>query len=96
MVRSGYQIPFHHPPPLSAVPIDFPSYLGNPEKFLALQEEVDHMLKKNAIEEIQDNSPGFYNRIFLVMKASGKWRPVLDVSKLNNFVVKTSFSMETS
>ena len=72
VVKTGYQIPFLHPSPLSTVPIDYPSYLGNPEKFLALQEEVDQMLQKNTIEEIRDNSPGFYNRLFLVLKASGK------------------------
>ena len=96
VVKEGYQVPFHHNPPLSPVPLDFPSYRGNPEKFLALQEEVSQLIKKEAIEEVKDNSPGFYNRLFLVMKASGKWRPVLDVSRLNDYVVKTKFSMETT
>ena len=54
------------------------------------------MLEKNAIEEVEITTPGFYNRLFLVMKASGAWRPVLDVSRLNKFVVKTKFSMETT
>ena len=54
------------------------------------------MTQKNAIEEVKDDSPGFYNRLFLVLKASGTWRPVLDVSRLNNFVIKTKFSMETT
>ena len=96
VVKEGYQVPFHHHPPLSPVPLDFPSYRGNPEKFLALQEEVNQLIQKAAIEEVTDNSPGFYNRLFLVLKASGKWRPVLDVSRLNNYVVKTKFSMETT
>ena len=54
------------------------------------------MLDKQAIEEITTFDPGFYNRLFLVKKASGTWRPVLDVSKLNKFVVKTKFSMESN
>ena len=50
---------------------------------------------KGAIEEVPGKDPGFYNRLFLVMKASGSWRPVLDVSRLNKFITKTKFSMET-
>ena len=96
VLREGYRVPFHHPPPLSLIPMDFPSYSGNKEKFLALQAEVAEMLQKNAIEEVPGTDPGFYNRLFLVLKASGSWRPVLDVSRLNAFVVKTKFSMETS
>ncbi|XP_066962241.1 uncharacterized protein [Macrobrachium rosenbergii] len=54
------------------------------------------MLEKEAIELLHAPlSPGFYNRLFLVTKASGGWRPVLDVSALNVFVQKTKFSMET-
>ena len=54
------------------------------------------MLEKAAIERVQEINPGFYNRLFLVLKASGTWRPVLDVSRLNTFVTKTKFSMETT
>ena len=96
VLKEGYCIPFHRHPPLSPVPIDFPSYRGNKEKFSALQEEVNQMLAKQAIEPVLNPNPGFYNRLFLVLKASGSWRPVLDVSRLNNYVTKTKFSMETT
>ncbi|XP_064111450.1 uncharacterized protein LOC135218938 [Macrobrachium nipponense] len=55
------------------------------------------MLEKGAIEPVLElESPGFYNCLFLVPKASGGWRPVLDVSALNVFVEKTKFTMETT
>ena len=54
------------------------------------------MLTKKAIETIVPGDPAFYNRLFLVPKPGGKWRPVLDVSRLNKFVCKTKFSMETA
>ena len=95
VLKQGYEIPFHHSPPLSLIPQEFPSYLGNQEKFEALEKEVSEMLVKNAIEEVSGQEPGYYNRLFLVQKASGAWRPVLDVSKLNKYVTKTKFSMET-
>ena len=92
----GYQIPFVTEPPTSPIPVEFPSYLGNQEKFLALEEAVLEMLRKRAIEEVSEVKEGFYNRLFLVKKATGEWRPVLDVSRLNVFVQKTKFSMETT
>ena len=92
VLKEGYQIPFISYPPLSAVPQEYPSYLGNREKFLALESEVKEMLEKGAIEPVEDTNPGFYNRLFLVKKASGAWRPVLDVSRLNRYVIKTIFN----
>ena len=97
VLREGYRIPFldHKWPPLTPIPREYPSYLGSQEKFGVLQQEVRDMLVKEAIEPIYPGDPAFYNRLFLVPKPGGKWRPVLDVSRLNKFVVKTRFSMET-
>ena len=98
VMRDGYQIPFVGEilPPLTRVPRSFPSYSGNREKHAVLEKEVRDMLEKEAIEEVQPIDRAFYNRLFLVPKASGKWRPVLDVSRLNKYVSTTKFSMETS
>ena len=38
------------------------------------------MLAKRALEIAQDPGPGFYSRLFLVEKASGGWRPMIDLS----------------
>ena len=53
------------------------------------------MLAKEALEIARDPGPGFYSRLFLVEKASGGWRPVIDLSHLNEFVQLTRFKMET-
>ena len=53
------------------------------------------MLAKGALEIARDPGPGFYSRLFLVEKASGGWRPVIDLSHLNEFVLLTRFKMET-
>ena len=53
------------------------------------------MLDKGAVELAPLPSPGYYSRLFVVMKASGAWRPVIDLSLLNLKVQKTSFKMET-
>ncbi|XP_068243466.1 uncharacterized protein [Palaemon carinicauda] len=54
----------------------------------ALRAEVQTMLEKDALQEVVDGSPGFYSQLFLVRKASGGWRPVIDLSTLNGFVFK--------
>ena len=54
------------------------------------------MLSKGALERVSDPGPGFYSRLFLVEKASGSWRPVIDLSPFNKFVQQTPFKMETA
>ena len=41
------------------------------------------------------NSLGFYNRLFLVPKPNNRWRPILDLSTLNTFLNTGTFKMET-
>ena len=53
------------------------------------------MLAKDALEIVLDPGPGFYSRLFLVEKATGGWCPMIDLSHLNEFVLQTSFKMET-
>ena len=54
------------------------------------------MISKGALERVHDPGPGFYSRLFLVEKASGGWRPVIDLSPFNEFVQQTPFKMETA
>ena len=53
------------------------------------------MLFKDALEIVLDPGPGFYSRVFLLEKVTGDWRPVIDLSHLNEFVQQTPFEMET-
>ena len=53
------------------------------------------MLSKDALEIILDPGPGFYSRLSLVEKVTGGWRPVIDLSHLNEFVLQILFKMET-
>ena len=61
----------------------------------SLAQEVEAMLAKGALEIARDPGPGFYSRLLLVEKATGGWRPVIDLSHLNDFVQLTPFKMET-
>ena len=53
------------------------------------------MMTKGVLEIVSDPDPSFYSRLFLVEKSSGGWRPVIDLSPLNEFVQQTPFRMET-
>ena len=96
MIGSGFRLPwFQGKAPLSSLPIFFPPP-RDPSARASLDEEVCSLLSKGAVETVSNPlSPGFYGRIFVVPKTSGGWRPVLDLSTLNQFLVDHSFRMET-
>ena len=97
VLRDGYRVPFKDsPPPLARTPVSFPTYRAGSPRAQALRQEVEAMLAKGALEIARDPGPGFYSRLFLVEKATGGWRPVIDLSHLNDFVQLTPFKMENS
>ena len=96
VLRDGYRVPFKDsPPPLARTPVSFPTYRAGSPRAQALRQEVEAMLAKGALEIARDPGPGFYSRLFLVEKATGGWRPVIDLSHLNDFIQLTPFKMET-
>jgi ribonuclease HI len=58
--------------------------------------QVDKLVSKQAVEEVLSPSAGFYSRLFLAPKKNGEWRPVLDLSPLNQFITAPRFQMETA
>ena len=95
VLRFGYRIPFLSSPPLSPVPVPMPSYNPFSTRGVALEEVTLGLIAKGAVELAPLPSPGFYNRLFVVWKTSGSWRPVIDLSHLNRFVDVSHFQMET-
>ena len=95
VLRDGYRVPFLDSPPFSRTPVSFPTYRAGSPRAQALRQEIEGMFAKGALEIARDPGPGFYSRLFLVEKASGGWRPVIDLSHLNEFVQLTPFKMET-
>lgn len=54
------------------------------------------MLQKGAIERVHNpSSPGFYSRLFTIPKSTGGFRPILDLSPLNEFLEKVKFQMDS-
>ena len=84
-LREGYTLPFRFRPHLTRSPTVISNY-HNPTKQSFLVEALYQLINKNAVEPVQNqNSLGFYNRLFLVPKPNNRWRPILDLSTLNTF-----------
>ena len=96
VVQEGVRMTFQTHPPLTNTPqwIRLPQ---DPDKRLALRNEVQALLQKQAIEPvIHPDTPGFYSHLFVVPKPGGRWRPVIDLSRLNRMLVIPRFKMETA
>ena len=95
VLREGYTLPFRSRPYLTRKPT-LTSCYADPHRYSYMLEALHQLLNKNAVELIQNpQSLGFYNRLFLVPKPNNRWRPILDLSKLNEFLKTQSFKMET-
>ena len=95
ILREGYTLPFRFRPNLTRSPTVISNYV-NPQRQSRLLEALYQLTNKNAVELVTNqNSLGFYNRLFSVPKPNNRWRPILDLSTLNTFLNTESFKMET-
>ena len=95
IVAKGYRLRFTSPPLLRQTSLEIRSPQGQ-EEILGMREHISLMLQKNAITEVPPDSPGFYSNVFLVRKASGGWRPVIDLKNLNSHIHAPHFRMFTT
>ena len=72
--------------PLSSLPTLFEAYQLDSERFLALNTEAMSLVKKGAIKQVSLPNIGFNSWMFLVAKALGGWRLMIDLSFLNNII----------
>ena len=94
-LKQGYTLPFRIRPKLTRSPTVVSCY-GNPHRNSYLLEALHQLIDKNAVELVHNQtSLGFFIRLFLVPKPNNKWRPILDLSKLNLFLKVEKFKMET-
>ena len=95
IITNGYILPFLSKPNLVRFPLILSEYKAR-QKDQALATCIQSLLSKNAIERAENvKYLGFYNRLFLVPKPHQRWRPVIDLSRLNTFLHIEKFKMET-
>ena len=98
-IRHGFKFALRTPHvPLSIMPP--PARYHSPELLSLLDAEVASMLLKQAIYVVNPRTlrsvPGFWAHLFLVRKkGTDKWRPIIDLKKMNEFVVVPSMKMES-
>jgi hypothetical protein len=92
VLRWGYKLEFWERPPLTRTPVSFP----DPHRHQILTTEIAAMVAKGALEVVHDQeSPGFYSRLFVVPKPDNRWRPVIDLKVLNWYLKIPKFKMES-
>ena len=94
IITNGYVLPFLSKPNLVRFPLILSEYKAH-QKDQALASCIQSLLSKNAIERVENvKSLGFYSRLFLVPKPHQRWRPVIDLSRLNTFLHVEKFKMD--
>ena len=88
----GHRLEVESRPPVSR-PKPPPVESMNKEREKVLQEEVDSLLSKGAVERVKDRKRSFYSNIFLLAKKDGGLRPVINLSGLNMYIKKKIFWM---
>ena len=95
IITNGYILPFISKPNLTRSPLIQSGYKAL-QKDQALATCIQSLLSKNTIERVENvKSLGFYSCLFLVPKPHQRWRPVIDLSRLNTFLLVEKFKMET-
>ena len=95
ILKGGYTLPFKQRPHLTRSPLIRSGY-ANPKRNMVLKEALVNLMTKLVVEKVVVRSSlAFYNCLFLVPKPNGKWRPILDPSRLNLFLSTGTFKMET-
>ena len=95
IITNGYVLPFLSKPNLVRFPLILSEYKAH-QNDQALATCIQSLLSKNAIKRVENvKSLGFYSCLFLVPKPHQRWRPVIDLSRLNTFLHVEKFKMET-
>ena len=89
IVEFGYKIPFHTTP----VPFRINNRSSSLQNWSFVEKEIQELLDNGCISEVIDR-PEFINPLRVASQSSGKKRLILDLSHLNNYIVKTSVRYE--
>lgn len=88
----GYHLEFFTIPQQVVAPVTIVKGTCNQQ---IMQEEIDKLLVKGAIQLTRPCQGQFVSRLFLVEKKTGDLRPVINLRPLNKFIVQKHFKMES-
>ena len=93
VLKEGYSVPFGVHPPLSQSPTPLQATQMVRKRKCSRSGGSCNVAQGGTGSSTPD--PGFYSRIFGVQKPNLEWRPVIDLSALNRYIILTPFKMET-
>ena len=93
ILKGGCTLPFQTWPNLTRSPTIIRCYV-NPHRNLYLLEALHQLMEKSSRAGEQSKISGFFNWLFLVPKPNNKWRLILDLSNLNQFLKAQKLKME--
>lgn len=88
---SGYRLPFRDYPPLQDTE---PSLFQSKSEEVICHQEISRLIDKRAIEPVLDCKGQFLSSFFVIRKSSGGWRFILNLKRLNEFIIAPHFKME--
>ena len=99
VVKHGYKLEFAEQPPLTCTPITDELCLPA-QQHQAVHDQVMELLDQGAVAAVQNpHTPRFYSKLFVREKKSDSptpvYRLIIDLSKLNRFLVVPHFTMES-
>ena len=87
----GYRLEFGKALPPDNWPPNFPQLTT--EQSQILDQEIQNLLRKNAIESAP-STEGFFSPMFTVPKKGEGWRPIINLKRLNTYLIVPHFKME--
>lgn len=91
-VIAGFKIPFVSSPFQKNIPNEIPF---PPDQWHVVDTEINNLLEKGAIVRSDEERGQFISTIFIVPKPGGKFRPVINLRFLNDFIEYNHFKQET-
>lgn len=89
---SGYSIEFDSNPFQTFIPVPIKF---NESETETIDNEISDLFKKGIIEHATSDNDEYISNIFLRPKKNGKFRVILNLKHLNNFIEYHHFKMET-